>query len=127
MMRCGRCVPGAALPAAAGIPVPAAAASLPPLPLFPPPPLRRACCPTCLPPLRLPLRLPRCVHPPRPAVPPTSPLPLPSPLGSDQIFRRMHAAYVDAVSNPFYQQGAPLASRRFDVSIRTIATSLGAT
>ena len=39
----------------------------------------------------------------------------------------MHAAYVDAVSNPFYQQGAPLASRRFDVSIRTIATSLGAT
>lgn len=43
------------------------------------------------------------------------------------IFRRMHAAFVDAVSNPFYQQGAPLVSPRFDASIRTIATSLGAT
>ncbi|KAI7838528.1 hypothetical protein COHA_007671 [Chlorella ohadii] len=43
-----------------------------------------------------------------------------------QIFRRMHAAFVDAASNPFYQQGAPLASPRFDASIRTIATSLGA-
>ncbi|PRW39361.1 Trafficking particle complex subunit 2 [Chlorella sorokiniana] len=42
------------------------------------------------------------------------------------IFRRMHAAFVDAVSNPFYQQGAPLVSPRFDASIRTIATSLGA-
>lgn len=48
------------------------------------------------------------------------------PTGCAQIFRRMHAAFVDAVSNPFYQQGAPLASPRFDASIRTIATSLGA-
>ena len=43
-----------------------------------------------------------------------------------QIFRRMHAAYLDAVSNPFYQCGTPLASPRFDASIRTIVTSLGA-
>lgn len=43
-----------------------------------------------------------------------------------QIFRRMLAAYVDAVSNPFYTVGTPLASPRFDASIRTIATSLGA-
>ncbi|KAL4440534.1 hypothetical protein ABPG75_003535 [Micractinium tetrahymenae] len=42
------------------------------------------------------------------------------------IFRRMHAAFVDAVSNPFYAQGSPLTSPRFDASIRTIATSLGA-
>lgn len=43
-----------------------------------------------------------------------------------QIFRRMHAAFADAVSNPFYAQGSPLTSPRFDASIRTIATSLGA-
>ena len=49
----------------------------------------------------------------------------PSPLRL-QIFRRMHAAFVDAVSNPFYVIGTPLASPRFDASIRTIATSLGA-
>ncbi|KAL4419460.1 hypothetical protein ABPG77_003573 [Micractinium sp. CCAP 211/92] len=42
------------------------------------------------------------------------------------IFRRMHAAFADAVSNPFYAQGSPLTSPRFDASIRTIATSLGA-
>lgn len=52
---------------------------------------------------------------------------LPAPPTLVQIFRRMHAAFVDAVSNPFYQQGAPLVSPRFDASIRTIATSLGAT
>lgn len=56
-------------------------------------------------------------------VPTLSPAP---PLQPVQIFRRMHAAFVDAVSNPFYQQGAPLVSPRFDASIRTIATSLGA-
>lgn len=43
-----------------------------------------------------------------------------------QIFRRMHTAFVDAVCNPFYAQGSPLTSPRFDASIRTIATSLGA-
>lgn len=43
-----------------------------------------------------------------------------------QLFRRMHAAYVDAVCNPFYSAGAPLASPAFDASIRTIATGLGA-
>lgn len=42
------------------------------------------------------------------------------------IFRRMHTAFVDAVSNPFYTHGSPLISPRFDASIRTIATSLGA-
>lgn len=53
--------------------------------------------------------------------------PPPSPPPSIQIFRRMHAAFVDAVSNPFYSPGAPLASPRFDASIRAIAQSLGAT
>ena len=38
----------------------------------------------------------------------------------------MHAALVDALSNPFYQQGTPLTSPRFDASVRTIATALGA-
>lgn len=43
-----------------------------------------------------------------------------------QIFRRMHTAFADAVSNPFYVLGTPLVSPRFDASVRTIATSLGA-
>ncbi|KAI3431327.1 hypothetical protein D9Q98_004385 [Chlorella vulgaris] len=42
------------------------------------------------------------------------------------IFRRMHTAFADAVSNPFYVLGTPLVSPRFDASVRTIATSLGA-
>jgi len=41
------------------------------------------------------------------------------------VFKRFHAAYVEAVSNPFYTTGMPVSSKRFDASIRTIATSLG--
>ena len=42
------------------------------------------------------------------------------------IFRRLHAAYADALSNPFYAPGAPLASPRFDASARALCSSLGA-
>ena len=36
-----------------------------------------------------------------------------------QVFRRLHAAYVDAVSNPFYTIGQPITSRRFNDSVKT--------
>ncbi|GAB4813951.1 hypothetical protein N2152v2_000997 [Parachlorella kessleri] len=42
------------------------------------------------------------------------------------IFRRFHTAFIDAVSNPFYTPNTAMTSKRFDASIRTIATSLGA-
>jgi len=36
-----------------------------------------------------------------------------------QVFRRLHAAYVDAVSNPFYTIGQPITSRGFNDSVKT--------
>lgn len=36
-----------------------------------------------------------------------------------QVFRRLHAAYIDAVSNPFYTVGQPITSRQFYDSVRT--------
>lgn len=42
------------------------------------------------------------------------------------VFKRFHTAYVDAVSNPFYTTSSPMTSPRFDASVRTIVTSLGA-
>ena len=36
-----------------------------------------------------------------------------------QVFRRLHAAYVDAVSNPFYTIGQPITSRRFNDGVKT--------
>lgn len=41
------------------------------------------------------------------------------------LFKRFHSAYVDAVSNPFYTTSTPVASKRFDASVRTMVTSLG--
>ncbi|KAA6425110.1 MAG: trafficking particle complex subunit 2 -like [Trebouxia sp. A1-2] len=42
------------------------------------------------------------------------------------IFKRFHTAYVDAVSNPFYTTSTSVTSKRFDASVRTLVTSLGA-
>jgi len=36
------------------------------------------------------------------------------------VFRRFHAAYVDAVSNPFYDVGSPVSSGQFAASVRAI-------
>ena len=36
-----------------------------------------------------------------------------------QVFKRLHAAYVDAVSNPFYTISQPITSRRFNDSVKT--------
>jgi len=38
------------------------------------------------------------------------------------VFKRFHAAYVDAVSNPFYNIGSPISSSRFAASVRGIVT-----
>ncbi|KAK9832604.1 hypothetical protein WJX81_002897 [Elliptochloris bilobata] len=40
------------------------------------------------------------------------------------IFKRFHAAYVDAVCNPFYSVNTPLTSSSFDASVRTIIMTL---
>lgn len=40
------------------------------------------------------------------------------------IFRRFHATYVDAASNPFYTINTALTSKSFDASVRTIATAI---
>lgn len=40
------------------------------------------------------------------------------------IFRRFHAAYVDAVSNPFYTINTAIPSKSFDASVRTIITTV---
>lgn len=40
------------------------------------------------------------------------------------IFKRFHAAFIDAVSNPFYTLNTPIISPSFDASIRTIMTTV---
>lgn len=40
------------------------------------------------------------------------------------IFRRFHAAFVDAVSNPFYTVNMPITSPGFDASVQTIMTTV---
>nr|CAB3454092.1 unnamed protein product [Digitaria exilis] len=42
-----------------------------------------------------------------------------------QFFRKFHAAYVDAVSNPFHVPGKKIASRSFGVRVSTIVKSFG--
>ena len=40
-----------------------------------------------------------------------------------QFFRKFHAAYVDAVSNPFHVPGKKITSRTFSESVTNIVTS----
>ena len=42
-----------------------------------------------------------------------------------QFFRKFHAAYVDAVSNPFHVPGKKIASRSFGARVSTIVKSFG--
>ncbi|ONM23209.1 SNARE-like superfamily protein [Zea mays] len=42
-----------------------------------------------------------------------------------QFFRKFHAAYVDAVSNPFHVPGKKVASRSFGARVSTIVKSFG--
>jgi len=42
-----------------------------------------------------------------------------------QFFRRFHAAYVDAVSNPFHVPGKKITSRTFAERVSTIVKSFG--
>jgi hypothetical protein len=44
---------------------------------------------------------------------------------SSQFFRKFHAAYVDAVSNPFHVPGKKIASRSFGARVSTIVKSFG--
>jgi len=44
---------------------------------------------------------------------------------SVQFFRRFHAAYVDAVSNPFHVPGKKITSRTFAERVSTIVKSFG--
>jgi hypothetical protein len=39
-----------------------------------------------------------------------------------EAFRRLHAAYVDAISNPFHVQGHALMSPGFEANVRGIIT-----
>jgi hypothetical protein len=53
-----------------------------------------------------------------------------SPRGVDErelraLFRRLHALYVDASSNPMYTYGSPITSRRFDEGVAAILRSYG--
>jgi len=41
-------------------------------------------------------------------------------------FRRLHAAYVDAASNPFQPPGAPLVSRAFERAVDAVQATLDA-
>lgn len=54
------------------------------------------------------------------------PLPLPLPLllpfaHAPQLFKRLHAAYVDTTSNPFHTFGAPLKSGVFEAAVEAVA------
>ncbi|CAK0783312.1 hypothetical protein CVIRNUC_006511 [Coccomyxa viridis] len=40
------------------------------------------------------------------------------------IFRRFHAAFIDAISNPFYTVNMPITSPGFDASVKTIMTTV---
>jgi hypothetical protein len=40
-----------------------------------------------------------------------------------EVFRRFHGAYVDAVSNPFHQQGHAITSKSFVAKVRALATT----
>ena len=42
---------------------------------------------------------------------------------SVQVFKRFHAAYVDAVSNPFYNVGALITSAKFALAVKTVVDS----
>jgi hypothetical protein len=39
-----------------------------------------------------------------------------------QLFRRLHALVIDAISNPFYVAGHQLASKKFEQGVRQLAT-----
>lgn len=41
-----------------------------------------------------------------------------------QVFKRFHAAYVDAVSNPFYDVGGPITSAKFAVSVKALVDGM---
>jgi hypothetical protein len=47
------------------------------------------------------------------------------PFPFSQFFRKFHAAYVDAVSNPFHVPGKKIASRSFGARVSTIVKSFG--
>ena len=40
-----------------------------------------------------------------------------------QVFKRFHAAYVDAVSNPFYDVDALITSAKFALAVKTVVDS----
>ena len=44
-----------------------------------------------------------------------------------QFFRRFHAAYVDAVSNPFHVPGKRILSKAFGERVSSIVKSFGVT
>jgi hypothetical protein len=46
-------------------------------------------------------------------------------ISPSQFFRKFHAAYVDAVSNPFHVPGKKIASRSFGARVSTIVKSFG--
>ncbi|KAK9799812.1 hypothetical protein WJX73_002139 [Symbiochloris irregularis] len=50
----------------------------------------------------------------------------PAPKDEDMraLFKRFHAAFIDVVSNPFYEIGQPITSTSFDASVRTIVTTV---
>lgn len=50
--------------------------------------------------------------------------PIPKDEEMRMIFKRFHAAYVDAISNPFYDANTAIHSQAFDASVRTIVTTI---